>query len=130
MHHKKIIENYKHNSEVIQIRHTHPPTQKERNLLMLNKVKTKLHAGQKRLRQHKPEKPWSWELANSVQSIWPVTSKGNTALLGYRITHHMANTFSLELQYWGEQSGVLSEWHIMFRTHLLFLRSPRIFQIN
>jgi len=41
----------------------------------------------------------------------------------------MANIFCLELQYEGDQFGVLSEWHIIFRTHVLFFRCPRIFKI-
>lgn len=44
--------------------------------------KTNLQAGQEPLGQGKSNKPCSWGLENSLQSLWPIKSNGNTEWQG------------------------------------------------
>lgn len=48
--------------------------------------KTKLQAGQDKFRQSRPDKHQPCGHANSVQSLWSVTSNGNMILQGYTVT--------------------------------------------
>lgn len=48
---------------------------------------SKANADQEEFRQDRPDVPPSWGLANSGQTLWPFTCKGNTVLQGFTATN-------------------------------------------
>ena len=55
-------------------------------LLQLNQVNTKLQAGQNKFRPSKSDKPQSWGLENTIESLCCVIINGKTAFMDHRST--------------------------------------------